>query len=243
MSGIGHLLDSGLGKIEHGVGWGKKKLGEGADWAAHQTGDMLESVGADGVADAIEDAGDRIASAMGAAVDEQQLGQTEQPNELIHGRASTIREKAKHLNAFEAAFERVGQGMKGLDSWHWRGESADAFRTEFSMHPVKWLYAAEACAGAAQALESYASTVSWAQGKAQEAIELYKQGKHSSETARDEFNEKIGAYKALVKAGAKLGSPPAPSMTRVRPSATGHTRSSKKPGASATRRRISRRPR
>lgn len=210
MSGIGRLVDSGLGRIEHGVGWGKRKLGEGADWAAHQTGDMLASVGADGVADVIEDVGDRFASAMGVAVGEQQLGQTDEPNELIHGSASKIRESAKHLNAFEAAFERVGQGMKGLDSWHWRGESADAFRAEFSMHPVKWLYAAEACAGAAKALESYASTVSWAQGKAQEAIELYKQGKRSSEKACDEHNDKVGAYNALVKAGKDPGSPPPP---------------------------------
>ncbi|MBD0745613.1 putative T7SS-secreted protein [Streptomyces sp. CBMA152] len=210
MSGIGHLIDSGLGKVEHGVDWGKKKLGEGADWAAHQTGDMLESAGAAGVAHAIEDAGDRFASAMGATVDEQQLGQTEDPKELIHGSPSKICESVKHLNAFEAAFERVGQGMKGLDSWHWQGEAADAFRRKFSMHPAKWLYAAEACAGAAKALESYASTVAWAQGKAHEAASLFKQGKDSSETARDDCNEKAGAYNAKVKAGQDPGPPPAP---------------------------------
>ncbi len=83
--GFGDLLNDGLGKLEDGWDAGKKIVGEGVEWGAHKLGDGLEYVGADGLADKVEDIGDDIASDLGADVAEQQLGQTDQANELIHG--------------------------------------------------------------------------------------------------------------------------------------------------------------
>lgn len=206
----GKLANSGLGKIEHGIGTVKKAVGEGVDWAAHRAGDALEHVGADGIADTIEDWGDDFASDMGAEVAEKQLGQTDEANELVHGNAGKIRGTAKHLTAFKGAFERVGHGLKALDSSHWKGEAGDAFRAKYATHPTKWLHAADACEKAAGALDAYATTVDWAQGQAKEAVALYKEGKKTSETARTAYNTAADAYNAKLKAQEDPGPRPAP---------------------------------
>lgn len=204
------LLNKGLGKLEEGVDAGKKALGEGIDWTTDRVGDGLEYVGADDWADSVEDWGDDAASDLGASVREQQLGQTEEANELIHGKPDKIRESAGHMKDFFTALDSVGQGMKKLDSAHWKGTSADAFREKFAMHPPKWLHAADACESAGKALTTYASTVTWAQGQAKEAIALYKKGKEASQKAVDAYNKKIDTYNADVKADRDPGPVPEP---------------------------------
>ena len=148
--------------------------------------------------------------------DEQQLGQTEEANELVHGSPSDIRSSAKHLRDFQHAFERVGKGMRGLDSSHWKGKAAKAFREKFPMHPVRWVRAADACEKAAKALENYADTVKWAQGQAKEAVAKYKKGDAASDKAAKE-------------------DPPPETDPGTAP-ATWRRRSSAAPAASATRR-------
>ncbi|MFD4814988.1 putative T7SS-secreted protein, partial [Streptomyces sp. NPDC058418] len=183
-----NLLNEGLGTLEEGVEAGKKVVGEGIDWTTDRIGEDLEYLGAEGLADKVTDWGDNTASGLGASVSEQRLGQTDQANELIHGKPAAIRESAGHMKDFFAAFDRVGQGMKKLDSAHWKGESAEAFREKYAMHPIKWLRAADACEAAGQALVTYAEAVTWAQGQAQEAIDLYRKGKEASAKAADGYN-------------------------------------------------------
>ncbi|MFJ8078000.1 WXG100 family type VII secretion target [Streptomyces sp. NPDC096176] len=205
-----NVLNSGLGKLEEGWEAGKELVGEGVDQATDVIGDGLEYVGAEGIADRVEDWGDEFASDMGARVGEQQLGETNEANELIHGKPDRIRKSAKHLDDFRAAFDKVGQGMRKLDSSHWKGEAAESFREKFAMQPTKWLQAADACEAAGKALESYADTVKWAQTQAQEAIELYKQGKDTSTKAADAYDRKIDEYRAAVSADRDPGPQPGP---------------------------------
>ncbi|WP_324606168.1 putative T7SS-secreted protein [Streptomyces griseus] len=94
-----------------------------------------------GGADLHEDFGDELASDLGATPGEQQLGQSDQANELVHGNPGTIRASAAHLKDSRKAFDKVGDGMRTLDSSHWKGEAADTFREKFAMHPTKWLHA------------------------------------------------------------------------------------------------------
>ncbi|MFD8951573.1 putative T7SS-secreted protein [Streptomyces xanthophaeus] len=194
MVDFGGLVDKGLDKLEEGVDAGKKLVGEGIDTATDAIGDGLEYVGADDWADSVEDWGDRTASSLGAKVGEQQLGQTEEADELIHGKVADINASVKNLRDFQSAFDSVGQGMKGLDSSRWKGEAANAFREKFQTLPTDWLHAAGAFEAAAKALETYATTVTWAQGKAKEAIALYKKGQEASKSAVDAYNQKVDAY-------------------------------------------------
>ncbi|MFE6037370.1 putative T7SS-secreted protein [Streptomyces sp. NPDC056452] len=191
---LGGDLYDGAGNL---VDKGKEIVGTGIDKGTDFVGSGLEKVGADEWADKVEDWGDETASSLGAEVGEQQLGQTEEANELIHGRPEKISAAVKNLRDFQKAFDLVGGGMKRLDSGHWKGEAADAFRAKFETLPTDWLRAADAFEDAATALETYAGTVTSAQGKAREAIALHKEGKQDYETAAAAFKEKAEAYNAV----------------------------------------------
>ncbi|SED01445.1 putative T7SS-secreted protein [Streptomyces sp. TLI_105] len=172
-----------------------------------KTGQALDKVGAHDWADAVEDWGDDTASSLGATVGEQQLGQTEEADELIHGKPEEIAEAVKNLRDFQKAFDLVGSGMRKLDSGHWKGEAADTFREKFQTLPTDWLHAADAMESAAQALETYSKAVVSAQAKAREAIALYKEGDKDSKTAADRYNQKVDAYNAARNSDSPLPDP------------------------------------
>ncbi|MFD7322198.1 putative T7SS-secreted protein [Streptomyces sp. NPDC059875] len=195
--GIKDGVNEGLGAIEDGIDSGKKALGETVDWATDKAGERLDSYGMHKAADWVTDWGDGVASDLGATPGEKQLGQTEEANELVHGNPAKILESAGHLKDFRTAFEKVGQGMRKVDSSNWKGMGGDSFREKFGVHPTKWLHAADACENAAAALEAYADTVKWAQGQANEAIDLYRKGMQAAEKA------KAAAEEAKAAAAAK----------------------------------------
>ncbi|MFE2555562.1 putative T7SS-secreted protein [Streptomyces sp. NPDC059352] len=201
----GGLVDKGIDKIGDGIDKAKEGLGEGVDYVTDKTGQGLESLGARDWADAVEDWGDQTASSLGAEIGEQQLGQTEDADELVHGKPEKIAEAVKNLRDFQRAFDLVGGGMKRLDASHWKGEAANAFREKFSTLPTDWLHAADAMENAAKALETYSQAVVSAQGKAREAIALYKEGDQDSKSAVDTYNKKVDAYNA-----ARTGDSPLP---------------------------------
>ncbi|MEU2560082.1 putative T7SS-secreted protein [Streptomyces longispororuber] len=191
---VGDGVNAGLGQAEELWHGAKKATGEGIEWGGGVAAEGLDRLGADGAADAVDDYTDKIASKLGADVAEQQLGDTEEAEELVHGNPGTIRASAGHLKDFAKAFDKVGGGMRSLDSSHWRGRAADTFREKFAVHPAKWLRAAEACEQAGEALSRYADTVKWAQGQARDAVDLYKKGKRASDTALDAYNTRVSAY-------------------------------------------------
>ncbi|MFE7614752.1 putative T7SS-secreted protein [Streptomyces sp. NPDC057496] len=191
---LGDGLVDGAGEL---VDKGKELAGRAVDAGTDVLGAGLDKVGAHGWADGVEDWGDATASALGAEVGEKQLGQSEEADELIHGRPEKIAATVKNLRDFQRAFDLVGAGMKRLDSGHWKGEAADAFREKFRTLPTDWLRAADAFEDAAGALETYARTVTSAQDKAREAIALYKEGERDYERAAAAFREKAQAYNAV----------------------------------------------
>ncbi|WCD91029.1 Putative deoxyribonuclease RhsC [Streptomyces xanthophaeus] len=191
---LGRLTDKGIDLVDKGIDKGKELLGEGIDKGTDALGAGLKNVGAEDWADSVEDWGDETASSLGAEVGEQQLGQSEEPNELIHGNPGKIGESVKNLRDFQTAFDLVGAGMKKLDSEQWKGEAANSFRENIQTLPTDWLHAADAFENAAQALETYATAVTTAQGKAREAIDLYKEGQQDRQKAADAYNKKVDAY-------------------------------------------------
>ncbi|GAA3733791.1 putative T7SS-secreted protein [Streptomyces tremellae] len=210
LGNIGDGINKGLGYGGHLVDEGKKKVGEGVDWATDKVGDGLDHVGLHDWADSVEDWGDDVASDLGATPGEQQLGQTEEANELVHGDPGKIRDGAKHLSDFHTAFDKVSAGMKKIDSSGWKGQGGDAFREKFDLHPAKWAQASAACETAAGALDAYAHTVTWAQGQAKEAVALYKKGVQASKDASDAYNKKVDAYNAKIDANQDPGPKPDP---------------------------------
>ncbi|MBN3931771.1 type IV secretion protein Rhs [Streptomyces verrucosisporus] len=201
--------------IEDGFEKGMRKLGDGVEWLGDRTAEGLDKVGWESGADWVRDKSRSTANAMGADTDELQLGQTEDPKKLVYGSAGKLRSTAGHLKDFAESFDNVGKGIKGLDSSGIEGEAADAFRTKAAEEPPRWFKAADACEKAAGALEDFADTVEWAQGRAKEAITKYEAAVKASEDARtahnrkvDAYNKAVDTYNAKAKAGDDPGTPP-----------------------------------
>ncbi|WP_257980834.1 putative T7SS-secreted protein [Streptomyces sp. CB02959] len=227
------VFGDGLNKIADGVGELTDAVESGAgkvvEFGADKLGDGLEMVGADGAADTVRSGGDKLAGALGAHVDERQLGETEDPKQLIHGDTEKLDETVSHLKDFAAAFNRVADGMRKLGSGqHWSGQAADAFREAFEMHPKQWMHAADACDDAYKALQRYAETVSWAQGQASSAIEKYRRAQEDRENALHAWKAKVDAYvaqgqryEAAVAQGQDAGPQPTPPGDFVDPGTEG----------------------
>lgn len=215
--GLGDLIDDIGDGIENLADGAEHLVGKGIDTVAHVAGDGLDALGLHGAAQAVDNFGDNVADSLGAQVDEQQLGQTDDPTHLIHGDVGKIRESVGHLKKFSGAFAETSDGLKRIDSSHWEGAAADGFRQKYHGHAQQWLDAEDACGKAAQALDDYSHTVEWAQGQAKQAIELYNQAKQDSKNARDayntqvdNYNNQVNAYNSAVQSGNDPGPMPQP---------------------------------
>ena len=72
-------------------------VGSLLDDGAHAVGGALSAVGLGGAGQWVDRAGDDVANVLGAEVPEEQLGQTTDPAELIHGDPAALRETASRL--------------------------------------------------------------------------------------------------------------------------------------------------
>ncbi|MGW0700033.1 putative T7SS-secreted protein [Streptomyces sp. NPDC002867] len=198
--GIGDFIsditpDSVEKVVEDGVEWAGNRVEDAGNWTA----DRLDDVGWESGADWVREQSRSVANRMGAEVDEMDLGQTEDKTKLIYGSPDKIRSTAKQLRAFQTSFDNAGEGLKGLDSSQLKGEAAEALRTAVRTQPPKWFTGADACENAAAALEAFAGTVTWAQGRAQAAIDKWKEGTKASADAADAHRKKIDDYNSAVE--------------------------------------------
>ncbi|GGZ56033.1 putative T7SS-secreted protein [Streptomyces bluensis] len=214
--GVGDWADRLGDGIEGAVDSAKRGVGEAANWGADRAADGLSAVGAGGLAEGVRDFGEGLNNRLGGDVAERELGESEDPKELIHGSPEALNARARHLRDFSRAFDSVGQGLRKLDSGGWEGEAADAFRAKFDMQPKQWLAAADACAEAAGAVEAYADTVRWAQQQAQTAIEAFRTAREAYRQAADAHNAKVEAFNQAAErynAAALAGRNPGPRPT------------------------------
>ncbi|MFE0421372.1 putative T7SS-secreted protein [Streptomyces sp. NPDC058953] len=193
--GIGDIVgdltpDSVENAVEKGTAWVGDRVEDAGGWTA----DRLDDIGWESGSDWVRDKSRSLANRMGAEVDELDLGQSEDKTRLVYGSPSKLRSTASHLKDLQKAFDNVGLGLEGLDSDTLKGQMADAFRTTVKIEPPKWFKGADVFGKAAGALESFASTVEWAQGQAQSAIDLWKAGTKASEDALDAHKASVDAY-------------------------------------------------
>jgi RHS repeat-associated protein len=188
---------SWLGSIEH---WGEQAVGDLVSGEAQLVGDGLNAVGLHSWAQAVDTAGNEAGFDLGADVPELQLGQTSDPAELVHGDPASIRSAASRLRTFSSAFGETATGLSGLDTEHWTGAAADAFRAKYAPQPPKWQDASSATGETSGALESYADSVASAQNQATRAIDLYDQGQRATAAAAAAYNQNVAAYNSAAQA-------------------------------------------
>jgi RHS repeat-associated protein len=189
--------------VEHLIRQGEKAAGKGLDRAGSKAADALDDLGAHGAANWTRQKAHSVGNELGAHVPELELGQTDDPTRLVYGSPGKLRSTASRLRDFHTDFDKVGRGLRSLDSSHWRGKAAEAFREKVAVEPKKWFTASDACEKAAGALEDFADTVHWAQGQAREAIEAWEKANKASDDARHRHNAKVAHYTKALDAYAK----------------------------------------
>src|SRR6201996_5645887 len=182
--------------------WGdaKRAVGTAISDGAHLAGDGLNAAGLTGAAQLVDTVGNQAGYHLGADVAELELGQTSDPVELVHGDPAAIRSSAATLRSFSGAFGETAHGLQGLDTTHWTGAAADAFRARFAPHPAQWQDASSATETAAGALESYAGAGESAQDQARQAISRYEQGQEATAQAQAGYQAQVAAYNRAASA-------------------------------------------
>lgn len=130
-----------------------------------------------------------------------ELGQTQDPRELVPGQPEQMTEAAAMLAGNATQMGEIGEGLRQVRIPGWSGTASDAFWETFAAEPVRWQIGHDAMNAAADALTRHAEVLRWAQTRAQEAIDLWEQGETATEQAH-------GEYTAAAAQNAALGAPP-----------------------------------
>ncbi len=200
MGWFDHALNAVGGEAERLATGAEHATGTLIEQGARLAGAGLNAVGLSGAARAVVGAGDRAADFLGAEVPEEQLGQTTDPTQLIHGDPAAISRTAQQLRTFSAAFGETAAGLSGIDTSHWTGQAADAFQAKYTPQPARWQDAATGCQDGAGALDSYAETVTWAQGQARQAIDRYEAGQRATAAAVTTYDEQVAGFNQAAQA-------------------------------------------
>lgn len=189
--------------------------GEFVDSQTNTLADGLDWFGMEGAAETVDTWGDKLADKLGAEIAELELGETDDPKKLIHGDAAAINETARNLAAFADGFITAAGGLKAIDTGTFTGHAGSAYDEIAELQPRDWARAGSACLQAARAWSAYGSTVDWAQGKAQDAIDAYHRALAATDAAREDHSEALATYRrendafnAAMRAGETTATPP-----------------------------------
>ncbi|GGU69737.1 putative T7SS-secreted protein [Lentzea flava] len=116
-----------------------------------------------------------------------ELGETDDPTELVPGSVATLEETANGLRKLSNACQEAYAGVSKLDVGHWTGEAAEKFGSYFSQETPKWRDAAEAFGPVVDALTTYKGAVERAQREAAEAIRVYNEAKAETKAAEKQY--------------------------------------------------------
>ncbi|MFC3893699.1 putative T7SS-secreted protein [Lentzea rhizosphaerae] len=140
-----------------------------------------------------------------------ELGDTDDPKELVPGNVATLEETANGLRKLSTACQEAYAGVSKLDVGHWTGQAAEKFGGYFAKETPRWRDAAEAFGPAVDALTTYKGAVERAQRDAAEAIRIYNESKAETRAAEKEYDAASAQHeKASLDAFANGGAAPGP---------------------------------
>lgn len=126
-----------------------------------------------------------------------ELGQTHNPVALVPGSvgaaraaAADWRKKAAETGEVAAALSRVN-----VDD-AWSGDAADAFRAKYAGIPTKWSDASTQLGTSANAMDTFADYLDWAQSQAGEAIALWDQATAATAAATKQHSADVAAARS-----------------------------------------------
>ncbi|WP_425839342.1 putative T7SS-secreted protein [Streptomyces fractus] len=143
-----------------------------------------------------------------------QLGETQDPKELIPGDVPGLHEQADHLTTWSTTVEGIGDDLKAVRVNGWSGAASEGFWEGFAPQAGKWFRGADSLNATAEALRAYAGTIAWAQEKAVDAIAQHEGGDQlgavvTLQSAREQLDEagKTAAERFKVQGGSGPGAP------------------------------------
>jgi uncharacterized protein YukE len=153
---------------------------------AHLVADGMDVVGLPGTAlyNAVEGVLDGAENGP-----ELQLGQTNDPTELVHGDPAAISGLAGQLQMLSRALGQTAQGLARLESPTWEGAAAEKYRSVFEKQPQAWEAAQSAGSKVAGALKTWSAAVTAAQDVAAQAIDLWNEGNAFSAEPHDSSSD------------------------------------------------------
>jgi type VII secretion system ESX-1 substrate len=117
-----------------------------------------------------------------------ELGETDDLKQLVPGNTAQIAATAQALRTRAGELEQAGAGLSRIDTADgWRGPAGDAFRAKFHGQPSSWLTAGDSFQDAAAALDTYSSTLAWAQEQAQQAINEWTAAQAATRQAQTDY--------------------------------------------------------
>lgn len=126
----------------------------------------------------------------------KQLGETEDPKQLIPGNVEKIQANVTTLSTESTAISNRLTSFKKVRTVGWSGVASDAWETNLDDEATKWTSYITLLDTAHTAMDTYAGALSLAQGKAADAIAKWKQGNQETTTALTAHNEQVDAYNA-----------------------------------------------
>ncbi|MBQ0926658.1 putative T7SS-secreted protein [Saccharopolyspora endophytica] len=127
-------------------------------------------------------------------VDRKELGETELANELVPGKLEVLYRYAQTLRDRATDVIADAEALKSIDTGAWTGPAYEAYAEHSGNQWPKWLKLGDAMAYGAQAVESYANCLGWAQMQANQAIELYRRGQQLTHEAQQAHNKTVAQY-------------------------------------------------
>ncbi|WP_327094680.1 DUF6531 domain-containing protein [Nocardia vinacea] len=188
MSGLGDFVNKVGDAVEHGVESATQKAGELADAGLDAAAGLARKVGADGVAENLDDLGDKIADLAGGEIKERELGQTTDPKELIRGEPSAIHDAVEALQKMGDSIGKTGDALRTVNTADWTGSAAEEFHTEFAKQPKLWWEGADAMHKASGVLDGWYHEVTAAQTKAADAIAKWEAAETEETTKKNQWN-------------------------------------------------------
>ncbi|GAA5067838.1 putative T7SS-secreted protein [Nocardia callitridis] len=189
LNGVGDAIEDGVENVVEGAG---EIIDDGLDVLS----DGAEAIGLDGVSEALDDFGDEVASATGGDVEERELGESEDPKELILGDPADIGSRVDTLGRMSAALESTGDALAKIDAGEWVGDGAEAFDRAYDKQPRLWFDGADAMEGAAKAMDAWHNEVDTAQKKAADAIAKWKAARDEEVRQKTWWNSLTGEQQA-----------------------------------------------
>ncbi|WP_406272438.1 DUF6531 domain-containing protein [Nocardia sp. NBC_00881] len=188
MSGLGDFVNKVGDAVEHGVESVTQKAGELADAGLDAAAGLASKVGADGVAENLDDLGDKIADLAGGEIKERELGHTTDPKELIRGEPSAIHDAVEMLQKMGDSIGKTGDALRTVNTADWTGSAAEEFHTEFAKQPKLWWAGADAMHKASGVLDGWYHEVTAAQTKAADAIARWEAADTEEITRKNQWN-------------------------------------------------------